>query len=108
MCHRKNSSVVILIFTRQFALNFISRSACPDSWITHIPGKRATSLYNKVRNNPMESKPVVESFFCKCYEVVNSPGCVSFIKADFHRTFGSLYICRGHVTLQFPEVQLQK
>src|SRR5450759_1542073 len=108
MGHGKNSSVMVLIITGQFAFNRITRTTGPDSWIAHISGKRTAPLYNKIRNNPVKSKSVIEPFFCKCDEVFHSTRSIRFKETDLHCTFGSLYFCRSHVTLRFREVQLRK
>ena len=79
MSHGKNTSVVELVATGQFAIYFITRSTSTCSgWIA--------ALNHKIRNDAMEGNAIVKAFFGKVYKIFHGIGGILIVKFDLHHT----------------------
>src|ERR1700744_1033695 len=89
MRHAQYASVVVLVITRCFATDSVTRSTCTGTgW--------ATTLYNKIRYYPMELKPVVKPSLCKFYKILNCSRSILLVELHFHCTLCGLNLCLFH------------
>src|SRR5690606_16553510 len=89
MCHRKNSSVMVLVVACEFTIYFVA-------WTSGAITLRAAPLNNKVGNHSMEGQSVIKALFGKFDKVGHCVGGIIFIKLHFHDTFFSMYFSCFH------------
>src|SRR5579872_822110 len=88
--HRKNTTIVILIFASKFTINFIT-------WATVANTIRATSLNHKIGDYTMEGQSVIKTFFGESNKILYGVGSIFFIEVDFHYTFLGMDFSSSHV-----------
>jgi len=91
MSHGKHSSVVVLTLRRGLALYCPTRSTRTNTRVTEIAAIRTSTLYDKIRNDTMETQSIIEARLGEFHKIGNRIWCFFLVKLDFHRAFCGLY-----------------